>query len=148
MTFGARNIDRAPDVFTVKSIDWLKIMNEDLEIELQGLKNMVDRLWGSESPSMVKVIVRAKAMLENSGFAKCADARDSNAGDETRKRRLCMKGAKRTKPNKKKTETCEAKGCSKKPQTVLGGYWFCAEHGNRDYEKSNSKVNRPSGAKV
>jgi hypothetical protein len=25
MTFGARNIDRAPDVFTVKSMDWLEL---------------------------------------------------------------------------------------------------------------------------
>lgn len=46
-----------------------------------------------------------------------------------------MKGVKRTPPNKKKPETCEAKGCTKKPTTVLGGYWFCSEHGNRDYEK-------------
>lgn len=47
-----------------------------------------------------------------------------------------MSGIKRTKPNKKKPEACEAKGCLEKPETVLGGYWFCDEHGNRDYEKT------------
>ena len=26
MTFGARNIDRAPDVFTVKSMEWLDVL--------------------------------------------------------------------------------------------------------------------------
>jgi len=44
---------------------------------------------------------------------------------------------KRTKPNKPRTETCEVPDCNEKPTCVLGGFWFCAKHGNRDYEKSN-----------
>jgi len=43
---------------------------------------------------------------------------------------------KRTPPNKPKPEKCEVPTCDKPPTCVLGGYWFCAEHGNRDYEKS------------
>ena len=46
---------------------------------------------------------------------------------------------KRTKPNKPKPDACEAKGCLKPAECVLGGYWFCKEHGNRDYEKSTKK---------
>lgn len=46
---------------------------------------------------------------------------------------------KRTKPNKPKTEMCEVPDCDEKPTCVLGGFWFCAKHGNRDYEKSNAK---------
>ena len=47
---------------------------------------------------------------------------------------------KRTPPNKQKPETCEVPDCEKEPTCVLGGYWFCAEHGNRDYEKSPTKL--------
>jgi len=47
---------------------------------------------------------------------------------------------KRTPPNKPKPEKCEAQGCNEKPTCVLGGYWFCAEHGNRDYEKPNKPL--------
>jgi hypothetical protein len=43
---------------------------------------------------------------------------------------------KKTPPNKPKPDKCEAEGCDKPPVTVLGGYWFCADHGNRDYEKA------------
>jgi hypothetical protein len=46
-----------------------------------------------------------------------------------------MAKIKRTPPNKPKPDKCEALGCEEKPTCVLGGYWFCAEHGNRDYEK-------------
>jgi hypothetical protein len=49
MTFGARNIDRAPDVFTVKSMDWLdKIMRTNEEI-IASLKKAL--LKGIESAS-------------------------------------------------------------------------------------------------
>jgi hypothetical protein len=47
--------------------------------------------------------------------------------------------AKRTPPNKPKPEVCEVPDCGKPPTCVLGGFWFCAEHGNRDYEKSKSQ---------
>ena len=47
---------------------------------------------------------------------------------------------KRTKPNKPRTETCEVPDCEEKPTCVLGGYWFCAKHGNRDYEKPNREI--------
>jgi hypothetical protein len=43
---------------------------------------------------------------------------------------------KRTKPNNPRPEICEAPDCELPPMCVLGGYWFCAEHGNRDYEKT------------
>ena len=49
-----------------------------------------------------------------------------------------MAKLKRTKPNKPKPETCELPDCDQKPTCVLGGFWFCAKHGNRDYEKSNT----------
>ena len=42
---------------------------------------------------------------------------------------------KRTKPNKPKPDKCEVPDCEKKATRVLGGFWFCDEHGNRDYEK-------------
>lgn len=38
--------------------------NEPVWAELEGLENQVNRLWGNKAPSMVKVIVRAKALLE------------------------------------------------------------------------------------
>ena len=41
---------------------------------------------------------------------------------------------KRTPPNKPKPERCEFPDCPKKPTRVLGGFWFCDEPGNRDYE--------------
>jgi hypothetical protein len=44
---------------------------------------------------------------------------------------------KKTPPNKPKPELCEFPDCPKKPVTVLGGYWFCAEHGDRSYEKGS-----------
>ena len=50
---------------TCKECNDEKCNDERLQAELEGLKNIVDRLWGDESPSMIKVIVRAKAMLEN-----------------------------------------------------------------------------------
>lgn len=59
-------------------------MTENLQIELEGLKNQVDRLWGSESPSMEKVILRAKAMLENSYWTREAEKREKR--DEERKK--------------------------------------------------------------
>ena len=42
---------------------------------------------------------------------------------------------KKTPPNKPKPDKCEVPYCEKEPETVLGGYWFCKKHGNRDYEK-------------
>jgi hypothetical protein len=45
--------------------------------------------------------------------------------------------AKKTPPNKPKPQACEVPDCGKPPTCVLGGFWFCAEHGNRDYEKPN-----------
>ena len=48
---------------------------------------------------------------------------------------------KRTKPNKPKPKKCEVPDCDEKPTCVLGGFWFCAKHGNRDYEKTNRGIN-------
>ncbi len=42
---------------------------------------------------------------------------------------------KKTPPNKSRPELCEFPDCRKPPVTVLGGFWFCAEHGDRSYEK-------------
>lgn len=42
---------------------------------------------------------------------------------------------KRTPPNNPKPDRCEFPACDREPTRVLGGYWFCDEHGNRDYEK-------------
>lgn len=50
---------------------------------------------------------------------------------------------KRTKPNKPKPETCEALDCDEKPTCVLGGCWFCAKHGSRDYEKITIEKRNP-----
>ena len=44
---------------------------------------------------------------------------------------------KRTKPNKRKPEKFEVKGCNEPAEVVLGGDWVCQKHGNRDYEKRN-----------
>jgi len=42
---------------------------------------------------------------------------------------------KRTPPNKPRPDVCEVPGCQKAPTRVLGGFWFCDEHGSRDYER-------------
>jgi len=48
---------------------------------------------------------------------------------------LVMAKFKRTKPNNPKPDLCESVGCMDAPTCVLGGFWFCADHGSRDYEK-------------
>lgn len=55
---------------------------------------------------------------------------------------------KRTPPNKPKPEKCEAPDCDRQPTCVLGGYWFCAEHGNRDYEKGGTMTDQEYDEKI
>jgi hypothetical protein len=65
--------DRFLDRELVECVDGDLYMVSDferVEIELKGLKDQVDRYWGSESTDISVTIVRAKAMLENSHWHK------------------------------------------------------------------------------
>jgi len=66
MTFGARNIDRAPDVFTVKSMDWLENMEWHKE-ELLDVISAHDEEW---------IIVSDDGKKEAIGMYSCGELVD------------------------------------------------------------------------
>lgn len=57
-------------------------LDYNLQQDLEGLVNQVERYWGSRPESYSQAITRAKAMLENSEWERNAARRIAQKGDK------------------------------------------------------------------
>jgi len=82
MTFGARNIDRAPDVFTVKSMGWLgESMQQDTE---KAFQEFYELMWRDHGNGWATVFERMIAEMQeyDERMGKFKDIPPNRAIDE------------------------------------------------------------------